>query len=241
EGGAVSYHVYRSAQRDSGWKRVTDSPIKVREYIDNNDVAKPGIIYYYRVLSLNSMEQGANYSQVDAPVLDGNKIIDRTQGQGWGYGALSAWQYMKEERKTVESSQGRFEKDLMHKTPDTSKLGDDIAYSIIGKGTLTYNAAMSGAVTMLYTNYADFYINKDSNLGIYFLFNGNTNTKIEGNVLNKNGHMQGIVTCSGMYPGKVRYDKVQIKRGAAGGGTYGVIRDGIDTDYIEVDWKAGEK
>ena len=44
-----------------------------------------------------------------------------------------------------------------------------------------------------------------------------------------------------MYPGKVRYDKVQIKGGKAGGGTYGVIRDGIDSDYIEVDWKAGEK
>jgi len=30
----------------------------------------------------------------------------------------------------------------------------------------------------------------------------------------------------GMYPGKVYYDKIQIKGGGAGGGTYGVEPEG---------------
>jgi hypothetical protein len=52
--------------------------------------------------------------------------------------------------------------------------------------------------------------------------------------------MDGTVTCSGMYPGKVIYDKIQIKSGKAGGGTYGIIRDGFD-GQVEVDWKVGEE
>lgn len=238
EGSAESsYYVFRSSQRDSGWKRITDSPIKVREFIDKNDAAKPGIIYYYRVLSLNSMGQGTNYSQVDAPVLKEN-VIDRTQGRGWGYGALSVWQYMKEERKTVESSQKKLT--LMHKPNNLDKVGSETINGDIS-GTLGYRAKVEGfgaRITMPYTNYADSWINDDKSLGIYFLFDGDTNTTSN---MSANGNMDGIVTCRGMYPGKVRYDKVQIKGGKAGGGTYGVIRDGIDSDYIEVDWKAGEK
>ena len=237
EGGADFYYVYRSSQRDSGYKKITDSPVRVREYVDKNDAAKPGIIYYYRVLSLNSMEQGANYSLVDAPVFK-DKIIDRTQGRGWGYGALSVWQYMKEERKTVESSQKKLT--LMHKPNNMDKVGSETIRGDI-LGTLGYKAAVQGLgarITMPYVNYADSWISGYENLGIYFLFDGDTNTTSN---MSANGNMDGIVTCRGMYPGKVRYDKVEIKGGKAGGGTYGVIRDGIDSDYVEVDWKAGEK
>ena len=59
--------------------------------------------------------------------------------------------------------------------------------------------------------------------------------------MSANGNMDGTVTCNGMYPGSVIYNNVQIKGGAAGGGTYGVIRNGIDSSAVQVDWKAGDK
>jgi hypothetical protein len=58
--------------------------------------------------------------------------------------------------------------------------------------------------------------------------------------MSANGTMDGTVVCKGMYPGKVIYDKIQIKGGAAGGGTYGIIRDGF-SGQVEVDWKVGEE
>ncbi len=249
EGGAASYNIYRSEKRESGFKKITDTPIRgesnkeTYEYIDKNDSAKVGSIYYYYIISLNSLGQGVNKSEIDMPTLENNIIKTKNSdgtpyGRGWGWGALSAWQYMREERKTVESSQKKLT--LMHKPNDLDKVGSESVNGDIS-GTLSYRAKVEGLgarITMPYVNYADSYINGDKSLGIYFLFNGDTNTSSN---MSANGTMDGIVTCSGMYPGKVRYDKVQIKSGKAGGGTYGVIRDGIDSDYIEVDWKAGEK
>lgn len=58
--------------------------------------------------------------------------------------------------------------------------------------------------------------------------------------MSANGSMDGVVTCKGMYPGSVSYNNIQIKGGAAGGGTYGIKRDGFD-GQIEVDWKIGEE
>jgi hypothetical protein len=50
--------------------------------------------------------------------------------------------------------------------------------------------------------------------------------------------MDGTVTCTGMYPGKIYYDNIVIKGGAAGGGTYGVLPDGfqrVELPYTVVD------
>ena len=47
----------------------------------------------------------------------------------------------------------------------------------------------------------------------------------------------GTVTCTGMYPGKVYHDKVAVKGGAAGGGTYGVEPQGfgrVEVPYNKV-------
>lgn len=248
EGGAHSYNIYRSEKLESGFKKITDSEIldtgkDEYEYIDRNNAAKAGTIYYYYVLSLNSLGQGANKSKIDAPTLENGIIKTKNAdgsacGRGWGWGALSAWQYMREERKTVESSQKKLT--LMHKPNNLDKVGSETINGDIS-GTLSYNAKVEGLgarITMPYKNYADSYIGKNPSLGIYFLFNGDTNTTSN---MSANGNMDGTVTCSGMYPGKVIYNNVEIKGGAAGGGTYGVIRDGIDSSAIQVDWKAGDK
>lgn len=248
EGGAHSYNIYRSEKLESGFRKITDSEIldtgkDEYEYIDRNNAAKPGSIYYYKVLSLNSLGQGVEYSEIDAPTLENGIIKTKNAdgsacGRGWGWGALSAWQYMREERKTVESSQKKLK--LMHKPNNLDKVGSETINGDIS-GTLSYNAKVEGLgarITMPYKNYADSYIGKNPSLGIYFLFNGDTNTTSN---MSANGNMDGTVTCSGMYPGKVIYNNVEIKGGAAGGGTYGVIRDGIDSSAIQVDWKAGDK
>lgn len=245
EGGAVSYNIYRSEKIDSGFKKITETPVSgdKTEYIDRNDAAKAGTIYYYYVLSLNSLEQGANKSEIDAPTLENGIIKTKNAdgspcGRGWGWGALSAWQYMREQRKTVESSQKKLT--LMHKPNNLDKVGSETINGDIC-GTLGYTAKVDGLgarITMPYTNYADSYIDKNKDLGIYFLFDGDTNTSSN---MSANGKMDGVVTCRGMYPGKVRYDNVEIKSGNAGGGYYGVIRDGIDANEVNVDYKAGNK
>lgn len=245
EGGAVSYNIYRSEKRESGFKKITDVPVSgdKTEYIDRNEAAKAGTIYYYYVLSLNSLGQGANKSEIDAPTLENGIIKTKNAdgsacGRGWGWGALSAWQYMREQRKTVESSQKKLT--LMHKPNDLDKVGSETINGDIS-GTLDYSAKVEGLgarIVMPYVNYADSYISNNKDLGIYFLFDGNTNTSSN---MSANGKMDGVVTCRGMYPGKVRYDNVEIKSGNAGGGYYGVIRDGIDSNEVNVDYKAGNK
>lgn len=245
EGGAVSYNIYRSEKLDSGFKKITETPVSgdKTEYIDRNEAAKAGTIYYYYVLSLNSLGQGANKSEIDAPTLENGIIKTKNAdgspcGRGWGWGALSAWQYMREQRKTVESSQKKLT--LMHKPNNLDKVGSETINGDIS-GTLSYNAKVEGLgarITMPYKNYADSYIGNNKDLGIYFLFDGDTNTSSN---MSANGSMDGTVICSGMYPGKVRYDNVEIKSGNAGGGYYGVIRDGIDSNEVNVDYKAGNK
>ncbi|MBO4546061.1 MAG: fibronectin type III domain-containing protein, partial [Treponema sp.] len=215
------YNIYRSTKENSGFKKINESPVSDLHYDDVNDSAKPGKLFYYRVLSLNSLGQGANYSNIDR-----------------GYGALTTYQFVREYIKTTLNSQKKLT--LMHKSGNTAKLGTETAYGAIS-GTLSYDAhvsGVSGRVIMEYKNYADFYIMDDKNLGVYFLLNGNTNTSAG---MDTNGTMDGTVTIQGMFPGKVRYDKIKISGGAAGGGTYGVWRENIDPNFVEADWLYGEK
>ena len=95
---------------------------------------------------------------------------------------------------------------------------------------------------MHYTNYADYYINNNESFGKYFIINGDTNTKAE---MTADGKMFGIVTVTGMYPAKVDYSTLQIKKGSAGGGGYMV--ETYDLNNITlipqtlVHWKVGEE
>lgn len=217
EGG---YYVYRSTNPDSGFKKITDDALMTTSFIDNYDAAKAGVYYYYKVLSLNSLGQGSNYT--DAVI---------------GYGALTADQYMREYNKTVMASQKKLK--LMHIADDMKKLGKE---TINGKicGTLSYNAAIDGLgarILMHYTDYAEFYANGDAANGYYFFLNGDTNTSAS---MDASGTMDGIVTIQGMYPGSISYNNIKIKGGGAAGGSYGIKREGFD-GQIEVDWKVGEE
>lgn len=217
EGG---YYVYRSTNPDTGFKKITDEPLMATSFIDNYDAAKAGVYYYYKVLSLNSLGQGSNYT--DAVV---------------GYGALTADQYMREYNKTVMASQKKLK--LMHIADDMKKLGSETANGKLS-GSLSYNASIAGLgarILMHYTDYAEFYANGDAANGYYFFLNGDTNTSAS---MDASGNMDGIVTIQGMYPGSVSYNNIKIKGGAAGGGTYGIKRDGFD-GQVEVDWQVGEE
>ncbi len=221
------YHVYRSTKADSGFRKITETPIehisgtKNYSFVDQNETAKTRTYYYYKVLAVNSLGQGSDYSDTKE-----------------GYGALTPEQYMREYNKTAINSQTKLT--LMHKSNDLDKLGSESINGSIS-GTLSYNAKTQGLgarITMHYENYADYYIvDKDRNSGVYFCLTGDTNTTAS---MDASGEMDGTVICSGMYPGKVVYNNIQIKGGAAGGGTYGIIREGFD-GQVEVDWKVGEE
>ncbi len=222
-----SYHVYRSTKKESGFRKITETPIShtsgtnTYSYIDSNETAKTRTNYYYKVLAVNSLEQGQEYSSTD-----------------YGYGALTPEQYMREYNKTAINSQTKLT--LMHKSNDLDKLGSESVTGSIS-GSLSYNAKTQGLgarITMHYDNYADYYIDENNKeLGIYFLITGDTNTTAS---MDASGNMDGTVVCTGMYPGSVIYDKIVIKGGAAGGGTYGIIRQGFD-GQVQVDWTIGEE
>lgn len=214
------YYVYRSAKKDSGFKKITEEPVTGLEYFDNDENMKAGVYYYYKVLSLNSLLQGGNYSETK---------------EGWG--ALTANQYMREYNKTIMSSQKKLT--LMHKSNDMDKLGSESANGELS-GNLSYNASVAGLgarIKMHYTNYADFYANGDAANGYYFFLNGDTNTSAS---MDASGSMDGTVDCKGMYPGSVNYNSLKIKGGAAGGGSYVITRSGF-AGSVNVDWKVGEE
>lgn len=213
QGGASAYHVYRSTTKDSGFRKITDVPVTDCEFVDKNDTAKAGKYYYYRVLALNELEQGNNYSDIQ-----------------FGYGALTHEQYILEFNKTILSSQKKLK--LMHK-PSTSALGEE-RYSGDISGDVYYNATLNGLsarIIIKYTNYADSYIDNNKELGPYFVLTGNSNTSANTSA---NGNMDGTINCTGMYPGSVSYDGIEIKGGDAGGGTYGVKPAGFEKK--DVSW-----
>jgi hypothetical protein len=217
------YHVQRSTRKGSGYSKINGAALDARgtgtdgfsydpvtgiyTYIDRNDTARVGRKYWYRVLSLNQLEQGSFPSD-----------------ERIGWGALSHQQYILEYNKTMKSALKKLT--YMHKPGSTEKLGKETKYGAIS-GDIYYDAAISGLgarIIIKLTNYADFYIENEPDNGVYFVLNGNSNTSAN---MSSNGDMDGTMNCTGMYPGRVWYDKIQIKGGAAGGGTYGVQPDGF--------------
>ncbi|MBR6913735.1 MAG: hypothetical protein IKN34_08045 [Treponema sp.] len=233
----AGYYVYRSSKPDSSFRKITDTLVTDFEYIDSNDTAKAGTPYYYKVVSVNSLGQGkkGNDPSTDSKGSDGFVT-------SLGYGALTREQWFREYNKTVKASQKKLT--LMHKPNDMDKLGSETISGDIS-GTLSYKAAVAGLgaeITMPYSNYADFYINSDSSLGVYFLLNGNTDTTSN---MSGNGNMHGSVVCTGMYPGTASYGNLQIKGGAAGGGSYGVVTKDLQGNIVfesgEISWLIGEE
>lgn len=226
------YNVYRSTKPDSSFRKINDSVITNDYYfIDQNETARASSIYYYKVVSVNALGQGKN----------GNDPTDK-KTDCIGYGAITPDQWFREYNKTIIRSLAKLT--LMHKPNDMDKLGSETKYGDIS-GSLSYNAKIAGLgaeITMEYKNYCDFYINDDKTLGPLFLINGNTDTTSN---MSANGNMHGHPICTGMYPGDVEYGNLQIKSGAAGGGTYGVQTKDLNGNIIfnktEVDWKVGEE
>jgi len=219
---AAFYHVQRSTKSGSGFTRINTTPLKadgsgsngfyynpltgIYTFIDRNESARVARKYYYRVLSLNQLEQGSFPSD--------EKI---------GWGGLTHTQYILEYNKTMTAALKKLT--LMYKSAALDKLGKETKYGGIS-GTIYYDAATQGVgarIIIQLTNYAEFYIENESANGVYFTLNGNSNTTAN---MSSNGDMDGTVTCTGMYPGRIYYDRIQIKGGAAGGGTYGVEPNG---------------
>lgn len=228
--GATGYHIYRSSRPASNYRKITETPVTGTMYSDNDASMQPQKYYYYKVLSVNDLGQGKNYSDYAV-----------------GYGALTATQFLKEFGKQIKSSQKKMS--LMHKG-GTSALGSESAggkYS----GTLSYNASLAGLgarIIMPYSNYCDdlikdYYVytgsgdrNDQNNYVLvtgmdarYMIFNGNTNTKAD---MSSNGTMDGTVNVSGMYNGSVGFGNIQVKGGAAGGGYYPVTVNGFPAENI---------
>ncbi len=224
------YYVYRSAKPDSSFRKITDEPITdALEFIDNNETARAGSYYYYKVVSVNMLRQGKNCNEHN----ENSK----------GYGALTRDQWFREYNKTVKKSQSRLT--LMHKG-GTSALGSESANGGIS-GKLSYKAEMAGLgarITMHYTDYAEFYIGGEESGGVYFLLNGDTNTTAN---MSANGSMDGTNRAhkDGMYPGYAKYDKLEIKGGGAGGGYYIVCTMDKNENTVlaegNVDWVIGEE
>ena len=219
----VFYHVQRSTRADGGFSPVNDAPLRadgegtvgysldaatgVYAFIDRNETAKAGRKYFYRVLSLNQLGGGNFYSE------------NRT-----GWGALTHTQYFLEYNRSMNAALKKLT--YMHKPGSTDKLGEETKNGTLS-GTIYYYAKIQGIgarIIIQLTDYADFYIENEAENGVYFTLNGESNTTAN---MSSNGDMDGTVTCTGMYPGKVIYNGIQIKGGAAGGGTYGIEPDGF--------------
>lgn len=238
------YDIYRSTKATSGFKKIDTTINSQTYYIDVNDTAKSGIMYFYKVVSLNSLGQGKK----------SNDPANDAKHDARGYGAITRNQWFREYNKNIASSQKKLT--LMHKPSDLDKVGSETVKGNIS-GTLGYNAKVAGLgaeITMPYTNYADHFISDDSSLGIKFILNGNTDTTSN---MSANGNMHETVQCyskeidvtntesigntlenlsetaknaiiktgdthylCGMYPGYAIYDHLEIKGGAAGGGYY---------------------
>jgi len=218
------YHVQRSARSGTGFSRANEQPLNangpwtdfyfydnatgVYTYIDTNETARVARKYYYRVLSLNQLEQGNFPSD-----------------ERIGWGALTHEQWIAEFNKTYASA--IYKLTLMHRPSDTDKLGTETKYGTIS-GDIYYNARIAGLggdITVRQTNYADFYIENDPANGIYFILNGNSGSEAN---MSGNGKMKNeTITCTGMYPGKIYHGSVQLTGGKVSGGTYRVTPDGF--------------
>jgi hypothetical protein len=220
----AAYHVYRSGSPGGEFLNITGAPIEAEKetegrfaWTDANPDAKPGETYYYRVWRQDAQGQGAFFPETMA-----------------GYGALSPERYFLEYNKTIKSSHARLV--LMNKPDALGKVGSETKNGAI-RGEVHYACRLVGGglggarVTIRYDNYADFYSGGDPSRGAYFSLAGNADTAVN---IASTGAMEGTVTITGMYPGKVHYDRLRIKSGAAAGGSYGVEPAGFPR--AEIAW-----
>lgn len=233
-GTPYGYYIYRSTNPSSSFRKLNEDPITDNSFVyyDENETARAGTIYYYKVISINTLGKGKNSNDPEND--PGNNY--------WGYGAVTRDQWFREYNKSIMRSQSKLT--LMHKANDMDKLGSETIKGDVS-GSLSYKAAIAGLgaeITMHYQDYCDFYINGDAALGPYYVLTGNTDTTSN---MSANGNMHEKVNCIGMYPGYAIYNNLQIKGGAAGGGYYLVETYDLENKVLmkedKVDWKVGEQ
>lgn len=229
-------------------------------YIDPNPTAKPEEYYYYKVVTKNPLKQGSKSNPFSDSSVD--TAEDR---KARGYGALTHDQWFREFNKTTITSHKKMEH--LNKKSSLDKLGSDTTKGEI-TGTVDYNAKMDGLgarITIEFKNYCDAVVKstrdvagdggKDA-LGFdcrYFTCNGFTNTKAS---MDESGTMDGTVWVTGngyknignnenggsMYPGTCVFDKLKVKGGDAGGGTYPVTTYDLKGEVVlpaaDVRWNA---
>lgn len=231
-GAAGGYHVFRSEQAAEGFRKLTESPVSELRFIDKNESAKPEKYYYYKVVALNSLGQGTK----------GNNPAADAAHDARGYGALSREAWFKAYNKTIKKSLTK----LVNK--DKGSYSDKLAAEERAgdvSGKVNYSGSVSGfgaEIKIHYTDYADFYDGIDKAGGRLFILNGDSNISVNAG---SNGTMSGTVTCTGMYPGVVGYGGIEIKGGAAGGGTYSVqVNDLSGAEVLpagNVSWTLGDE
>ena len=149
-----------------------------------------------------------------------NQVIESELEEG--YGALTIQTYMLTYNQTIYINHPKMV--LMNNKSNLAKLGKE---EVSGKysGTCLYQTKVrgfSGIVMMKYTNYCD---------TEGWIFNGYANVRAN---ISASGMMFGTMIVSGMYPGTVCYDNIEIKKGNAGGGFYTIEPEGFDK--AELPW-----
>lgn len=212
---AKYFAVYRSINSNKDFELIKELPSENssnQTFIDINPNAKPGIKYFYKVVSYNT------------PGKQELSIEESTIIEGWG--ALTHEAYFLLYDKSVKVSHSHLT--LMHKKGNLNKLGKEKINGNIS-GTLSYKTTIkisgfSGVVNMDYENYTDDKI---------MILDGNMDTVANVHGI---GSMSGTVKITGMYPGAIFYDNVEIKNSTAGGGTYGVQPNGLSRKELDYLW-----
>ena len=204
--------IYRAESVTGPFSLIIDSMQGNEEYFDlyDSEPALPGQKYYYQAVL-------GRYKLEEAPADCVSEIT-------CGWGALTHEALFVYVNAAFNKSYDKMT--IMNKPGALSKLGIE---EIRGNtsGTFKYEAkikGMGGVATLTYSNYSD-----DGLLTI----NGSTSTTSD---MLLTGSMEGILKVNGMYNVQIDYSKVQIKKGKAGGGTYGIIPAGAPRKEIEYTW-----
>ncbi len=204
--------IYRAVSVTGPFSLIIDAMQGNEEYFNlyDNEPSLPGQKYYYKAVL-------GRYKLEDAPA---DCVSDIT----CGWGALTHEALYIYVNAALNKSYDKMT--IMNKPGALSKLGSEETRGN-KSGTFRYEAkvkGLGGVATLTYSNYSD-----DGVLTIDG-FNSTTSDML------LNGSMDGLLKVSGMYNVQIDYSKVQIKKGKAGGGTYGIILAGAPRKEIDYTW-----
>ena len=275
--GVAGYNVYRSTSASSGFKKVNDSMIMQTCYVDNNSTAKSGLFYYYKVASLNVLGQG---TKTNDPSKGDAEHKQRGYGaltlDAW-YGEYNENIARSQSKLTLMHKSNNLDK-----VGSETKEGDvsgTLSYTAKVQGlgaeiTMPYTNYMDYFIGDDAALGVEFVLNGNTNTTSNMSANGNMHGTVNcyGYYLNLKGSVPGTLFDKisaenkqkilntedthyivGMYPGRVKYNNLEVKGGKAGGGYYLVetyeLDGGTSSSFSskvinpegKVDWTWGEK